>query len=239
MYHWYLFPGGRTSGTVFAAYQVGTNFPVAIKQMDLDKQSRRDLIINEILVIRASCHANIVNYMDSFLHENELWVVMEYMEGGTLTDIVTTSLMTEGQIAAVSREIAQGLQHLHNQGIIHRDIKSSHVLLSLTGDIKISMYREVALVSRDTISNTLYVFNVVDFGSCAPVSNSANAKRTTMIGTPYWMAPEIITRKEYDPKVDIWSLGIMAIGMCSQLSLLILFLTRIMTQRCSRVNRPT
>ena len=116
--------------------------------MDLDKQSRRDLIINEILVIQASRHANIINYIDSFLYENELWVVMEYMEGGTLTDIVTTSLMTEGQIAAVSREITQGLEHLHKQGIIHRDIKSSHVLLSLTGDIKISMYHEVTLVIR-------------------------------------------------------------------------------------------
>jgi p21-activated kinase 1 len=135
-----------TSGIVFAAYQVGTNFPVAIKQMDLDRQSRRDLIINEILVIRASRHANIVSYIDSFLYKNELWVVMEYMEGGTLTDVVTTSLMTESQIAAVSREITQGLQHLHKQGIIHRDIKSSHVLLSLTGDVKISMYHEVTLV---------------------------------------------------------------------------------------------
>ncbi|KAI0286006.1 kinase-like domain-containing protein [Russula aff. rugulosa BPL654] len=179
-----------TSGIVFAAYQVGTNSPVAIKQMDLDKQSRRDLIINEILVMRASRHANIVSYIDSFLYRNELWVVMEYMEGGTLTDIVTTSLMTEGQIAAVSREVAQGLQHLHKQGIIHRDIKSSHVLLSLTGDIKI-----------------------IDFGSCALVSDPIHAKRTTMIGTPYWMAPEIIIRKEYGPKVDIWSLGIIGIEM--------------------------
>jgi p21-activated kinase 1 len=107
-----------TSGIVFAAYQVGTNLPVAIKQMDLDRQSRHDLIINEILVIRASRHANIVSYIDSFLYKNELWVVMEYMEGGTLTDVVTTSLMTESQIAAVSREITQGLQHLHKQGII-------------------------------------------------------------------------------------------------------------------------
>ena len=114
--------------------------------MDLDKQSRRDLIINEILVTRASRHANIVNYIDSFLYKNELWVVMEYIEGGTLTDVVTTSLMTEGQIAAVSREITLGLEHLHKHGIIHRDIKSSHVLLSLTGDIKISIYHEVTLM---------------------------------------------------------------------------------------------
>jgi p21-activated kinase 1 len=147
-----FFPGVcSTSGVVFAAYQVGTTLPVAIKQMDLDKQSRRDLIINEILVMRASRHANIVSYIDSFLYKNELWVVMEYMKGGTLTDIVLTSLMTEGQVAAVSREITQGLQHLHGQGIIHRDIKSSHVLLSLTGDVKISTYHEIILVMQPLI----------------------------------------------------------------------------------------
>jgi len=108
--------------------------------MDLDKQSKKDLIINEILVMQASRHANIVNYIDSFLYKNELWVVMEYMEGGSLTDVVTANLMTEGQIAAVSRETVQGLQHLHKHGVIHRDIKSDNVLLSLTGDIKLSTY---------------------------------------------------------------------------------------------------
>ncbi len=136
------FPWGScsASGGVFTAYQVGTNLSVAIKQMDLDKQSKKDLIINEILVMQASRHANIVNYIDSFLYKNELWVVMEYMEGGSLTDVVTANLMTEGQIAAVSRETAQGLQHLHKHGVIHRDIKNDNVLLSLTGDIKLSTY---------------------------------------------------------------------------------------------------
>jgi p21-activated kinase 1 len=134
-----------SSGGVFTAYQVGSHLSVAIKQMDLDKQPKKDLI-NGILVMRTLRHVNIVNYIDSFLYKNELWVVMEYMEGGPLTDVVTANLMTEGQIAAVSRETAQGLQHLHRHGVIHRNIKSDNVLLSLTGDIKLSMYHENSLL---------------------------------------------------------------------------------------------
>ncbi|KAI0819162.1 kinase-like domain-containing protein [Trametes gibbosa] len=200
--------GAGASGGVYTAYQVGTNLSVAIKQMDLDKQPKKDLIINEILVMRASRHPNIVNYIDSFLHKNELWVVMEYMEGGSLTDVVTANLMTEGQIAAVSRETAQGLEHLHRHGVIHRDIKSDNVLLSLNGDIKLSASSYLLL--RSVLICTFKIS--ADFGFCAQISET-NAKRTTMVGTPYWMAPEVVTRKEYGPKVDIWSLGIMAIEM--------------------------
>lgn len=195
---------------MYTAYQVGTNLCVAIKQMDLEKQPKKDLIINEILVMRSSRHPNIVNYIDSFLHKNDLWVVMEYMEGGSLTDVVTANLMTEGQIAAVSRETAQGLEHLHRHGVIHRDIKSDNVLLSMVGDIKLSQFSLFFL-----FLSFVDFLVTADFGFCAQISDPAHAKRTTMVGTPYWMAPEVVTRKEYGPKVDIWSLGIMAIGMFS------------------------
>lgn len=129
------------SGGVYTAYQMGTNVSVAIKQMNLEKQPKQDLIINEILVMKSSRHPNIVNYIDSFLYKGDLWVVMEYMEGGSLTDVVTCNIMTEGQIAAVSRETAEGLKHLHNHGVIHRDIKSDNILLSMNGDIKLSKHR--------------------------------------------------------------------------------------------------
>ncbi|KAF9363327.1 signal transducing kinase of the PAK, partial [Mortierella sp. NVP85] len=129
--------GQGASGGVYTAYQVGTNLSVAIKQMNLEQQPKKDLIINEILVMKESSHKNIVNYIDSFLYRGDLWVVMEYMEGGSLTEVVTTNEMADPQIGAVCRETLLGLEHLHSKGVIHRDIKSDNVLLSLNGDIKL------------------------------------------------------------------------------------------------------
>lgn len=201
--------GQGASGGVFTGHEKGTNRLVAIKQMNLEQQPKKDLIINEILVMKESSHPNIVNFIDSYLCGGELWVVMEYMEGGSLTDVVTFNIMTEGQIASVCRETLKGLQHLHSKGVIHRDIKSDNILLSQEGNIKLS---KIIARSSDAVCVLTSFSLTADFGFCATI-NEAHNKRTTMVGTPYWMAPEVVTRKEYGRKVDIWSLGIMAIEM--------------------------
>lgn len=101
--------GQGASGGVYKAVESGSKRCVAVKQMNLEQQPKKDLIINEILVMKDSKHKNIVNFIDSYLHEGDLWVVMEYMEGGSLTDVVTFNIMSEGQIAAICREVATSL----------------------------------------------------------------------------------------------------------------------------------
>jgi p21-activated kinase 1 len=98
--------GQGASGGVYTAYETGSGRCVAIKQMNLDQQPKKDLIVNEILVMKESSHPNIVNFLDSFLVKGDLWVVMEFMEGGSLTDVVTYNIMSEGQISAVCREVS-------------------------------------------------------------------------------------------------------------------------------------
>jgi serine/threonine-protein kinase CLA4 len=121
----------------------GPKGQVAIKQMDLRNQPRKELIVNEIIVMKDSKHPNIVNFLDSFLQEqnNELWVVMEFMEGGALTDVIDNNpVITEDQISTICFETCKGLAHLHSQDIIHRDIKSDNVLLDRVGNVKISKF---------------------------------------------------------------------------------------------------
>jgi len=164
---------------------------VAIKQMQVKGDSIK-LLVTEINIMRTCHHENIIEYIDSYVVNNHLWVVMEFMGAGCLTDILEQYgpiQMTENQISRVCNETIKALQYVHAQHRIHRDIKSDNILLNERGEIKIA-----------------------DFGYAAQLTKK-NIKRNTVVGTPYWMAPELIRGHDYGTKVDIWSTGIMGMEM--------------------------
>ncbi|CAF1171676.1 unnamed protein product [Adineta ricciae] len=181
--------GAGAAGDVDLAIDTKTNTKIAIKRMLWSKQPRKELIVSEIRVMQNCRFRSIVNFLDCYLRPNELWIVMEYMNGGQLTQIVEQTVLDEGQMAAVTKECLEALQFLHSKNIIHRDVKSDNVLVGFDGSVKLT-----------------------DFGFCAQLANTESV-RTTMVGTPYWMSPEVIKKLKYDRKVDIWSLGILMIEM--------------------------
>ncbi|KAG9508675.1 Serine/threonine-protein kinase PAK 1, partial [Fragariocoptes setiger] len=182
--------GSGATGIVYKAMDNETAEIVAIKTIDIAKQAKKDLIFTEILVMKQNKHPNVINYHESYLvNNNQLWVVMEYMEFGPLTDLVTTMILREGQIAALVREVLKAVEFLHRNKVCWRDIKSDNVLLGLDGQVK-----------------------AIDFGFCAQMDD-INDKRRTVVGSPYWLSPEIINRKGYDTKTDIWSTGILVLEM--------------------------
>ncbi|KAI8088671.1 kinase-like domain-containing protein [Halteromyces radiatus] len=181
--------GEGASGIVYKAHDQ-EGIAVAVKRIRLNQHPRHDLLWNEINVAKSSkCHPNIVQYISSYLWLDDIWMVMEYMDGGSLTDIVTYRYLFENEISVVCREVLQGLDYLHSNQIIHRDIKSDNILVSRQGHIKLS-----------------------DFGFCARLSHH-QPQRKTLAGTICWMAPEIVSSEPYGCKVDIWSFGITVIEM--------------------------
>lgn len=184
--------GEGAAGEVFMAINSKTNDKVAVKKMQINKDNIK-MLSTEIAIMKSSRHPNIVNYIDSYIPtEKSLWVVMEYMDGGCLTDILEVFddlQLDEPQIAYVARETLRALAYIHSLHRIHRDIKSDNVLLKKDGSVKLA-----------------------DFGYAAQLTQQRQ-KRNTVVGTPYWMAPELIRGQNYGTKVDIWSLGIMLIEM--------------------------
>ena len=137
-----------------------------------------------------SQNPNVVTYYESFNYNSCLWIVIELMQGN-LTDLLMDKfgMIPECLMAYICREVLIGLKHLHSQFRIHRDIKSDNILLSINGNIKLG-----------------------DFGYAAQLTAEQD-KRTTVVGTPSWMAPELVIGSQYDGKIDIWSLGIVLLEM--------------------------
>ncbi|XP_023804560.1 serine/threonine-protein kinase PAK 1-like [Cyanistes caeruleus] len=184
--------GSGGFGEVSRALDIATGGEVAIKKINVQGVNRKILTMNEIRIMESNRSPRVVNYLASYLVHEELWLVMEYMDGGTLRDLIDEIQMSEGEIAAVSRECLQGLDFLHSNHVIHRDVKSNNILLRTDGSVKLA-----------------------DFGLSAQLTPEQN-QRCSVTGTPWWMAPEVVKRQPYGPKVDVWSFGIVAIEMAEQ-----------------------
>jgi len=188
--------GKGTYGTVYKGIDNETGETVAIKIIDLDA-TEDDIndIMKEIIALRECDSKYVTQYFHSFNIGPELWIVMEYLGGGSVHDFLDTKLkvgIEETYIAVIVREVASGLNYLHSLKKIHRDIKAANILLNSHGDVKLA-----------------------DFGVVGQLSETMD-KRMTLIGSPYWMAPEVIMQDAqhgYDQSADIWSLGVTAIEM--------------------------
>lgn len=162
----------------------------ALKRIPIKNSKQLDQILNEIRITNISKNDNVVKYYESYNFNDYLWIIVELMNG-CLTDLINKCIgnIEERHISFVCQQILQGLDNMHKNLRIHRDIKSDNILLGDSGEIKIG-----------------------DFGYAAQLASS-DSSRTTVVGTPSWMAPEIAAGSAYDFKVDIWALGIVAIEM--------------------------
>nr|XP_055058138.1 TRAF2 and NCK interacting kinase a isoform X9 [Misgurnus anguillicaudatus] len=195
--------GNGTYGQVYKGRHVKTGQLAAIKCMDVTGEEEEEIKAEINMLKKYSHHKNIATYYGAFIKKNppgmddQLWLVMEFCGAGSVTDLIKNTKgnsLREDWTAYISREILRGLSHLHFNKVIHRDIKGQNVLLTENAEVKL-----------------------VDFGVSAQLDRTVS-RRNTFIGTPYWMAPEVIACDEnpeatYDYKSDLWSLGITAIEM--------------------------
>ncbi|XP_013620864.1 PREDICTED: serine/threonine-protein kinase dst2-like [Brassica oleracea var. oleracea] len=188
--------GKGSYGSVYKARDLKTSEIVAVKVISLTEgEEGYEEIRGEIEMLQQCNHPNVVRYLGSYQGEDYLWIVMEYCGGGSVVDVmnVTEEALEEYQIAYICREALKGLAYLHSIFKVHRDIKGGNILLTEQGEVKLG-----------------------DFGVAAQLTRTMS-KRNTFIGTPHWMAPEVIQENRYDGKVDVWALGVSAIEMAEGL----------------------
>ena len=186
--------GEGATGTVFKTKKRKTGEVVAVKVSTISNDEDMENVKNEI-ALHAMCkeHPNIVGYFETYFFKDNLYIVIELMTGGALTalvaDVPPSAKWSEGEIAFVLREMLKALAFMHAQHRLHRDIKSDNVLVGLDGAVKLG-----------------------DFGFAATLTEEVKTRKS-IVGTPFWMAPELIRGQEYDGKVDVWSTSITAIEM--------------------------
>lgn len=181
--------GNGSSGSIFMVEKHQTHEHFAVKLVNPRKPHERDLILNEIKLTQNSTCQNIIAYFDCYDYEG-IWIIEELM-ACSLTDLILDrpEQIPEPLIGYILHEVLSGLLFLHSKNRMHRDIKSDNILISHKGEIKIA-----------------------DLGFAAQLSQDRQA-RNTFAGTLLWMPPEILKREEYGVKIDIWSLGIVAIEL--------------------------